>query len=296
MKARPCVWVSGPDRGGWPMWAFTRFALWRAGARAVRLTPSRVRGEAGLKDLAARQGCGPDAIVLGGGADVASELYDPDGQGDELMDELGEARRRSWREFFQSLLVFPLVYLVRKAFSLDATKGVDRERDELECALLHLGLTSGVPILGVCRGAQLLNVYLGGTLHRQLNDFYEEHPKIRSVLPRKRVAIAPDSCLFAFMGKTARVNALHDQAIDRLGEGLMVAAQEESGVVQAVVHTTHPFIVGVQWHPEFLPQKVEQRGLWRTFVTTALALETSRADYAVSLPDTCPVPHPVLAG
>jgi putative glutamine amidotransferase len=90
------------------------------------------------------------------------------------------------------------------------------------------------------------------------------------VLPRKHVDIEPTSRLARAMQCTrAAVNALHSQAIDRLGEGMRVCARESNGIVQAIEHTSADFVLGVQWHPEYLPQRPEHGGLFRALVEAA---------------------------
>ena len=145
---------------------------------------------------------------------------------------------------------------------------MDRERDAFERELLAAFLERDRPVLGICRGAQLINIALGGTLHQDLSDFYREVPRVRTVLPRKAVEVAAGTRLAAALGVagTVYVNGLHHQAIDELGEGLAVAAREQAGVVQAVEGAGEHFVLGVQWHPEYLPHLHAQRRVFRALV------------------------------
>lgn len=257
--ARARIGVSGPDRGGLAMWFFTALAVWRAGGRPVRLTPKR-----------AWQNAAFDGLILCGGADVG-ELP----ESDEIADAVETVRRESrpWRRRWLGVVIYGLVYGLRRVLGLKAYGGKDARRDAMEHALVADALQNGKPVLGICRGAQLLNVHLGGTLHRDLSDFYIESPQIRTVLPRKLIEPAKDSRLAAILGGApTRVNALHRQAVDSLGGGLRVSAVEESGVVQAIEHTDMPFVVGVQWHPEFLPHIATQQGLFRALIESAARL------------------------
>jgi putative glutamine amidotransferase len=146
-----------------------------------------------------------------------------------------------------------------------------------------------LPVLGVCRGAQLLNVHFGGSLHRDLAGFYREDPETRTILPHKRIVITPGTRLARLLDhETRRVNALHRQAIDRLGRGVRVAARDRNGIVQAIEHESLPFVIGVQWHPEYLPQVPEQRELFRELVAQA-----KRTPVTDSID--CDAPSPALA-
>ena len=252
---RPLIGVTGPDRGGLAAWLATWLAVRRAGGRAVRITPRRPH--AGLV---------PDALIIGGGADVDPILYGA--QHVKLLQELEAVEPRRVQRLL-GLILYPLLWLLRRTL-LTRFSGSDADRDRLEQTLIRDALERGVPLLGICRGMQLLNVVCGGTLHQGLEGFYEEHPQIRSVLPRKRVVLSEGSRLRDILGcANCAVNALHDQAIDRLGDGLQPVAREPSGVVQAVEHTGAPFAVGVQWHPEYLPQRRDQQALFRALVDAA---------------------------
>ncbi|HYD98506.1 MAG TPA: gamma-glutamyl-gamma-aminobutyrate hydrolase family protein, partial [Alphaproteobacteria bacterium] len=119
------------------------------------------------------------------------------------------------------------------------------------------------PVLGICRGSQMINVHRGDSLHTDIYKVYVEAPRLRTVLPKKPVLIDPDSRLFGILGeRECRVNALHHQSVDRLGEGVRVAARDCYGIVQAIEVPAHSYMLGVQWHPEFL---VADRGQQRLF-------------------------------
>ncbi|MGM0584412.1 MAG: gamma-glutamyl-gamma-aminobutyrate hydrolase family protein [Pseudomonadota bacterium] len=143
----------------------------------------------------------------------------------------------------------------------------DPARDAMELSILDHALPRDMPVLGVCRGAQMLNVHLGGTLHQDVRAAYDGVPRMWTPLPRKLVRLRPGTRLHEIMGEEELdVNSLHNQAIDRLGEGLTVSGRDEYGVVQAVEDPARPFRVGVQWHPEFLIYRASQRRLFRAFI------------------------------
>jgi putative glutamine amidotransferase len=207
-----------------------------------------------------------DALIIGGGADVSPALY---GQTRRLpMGELADRGVAGWRRAIGYVL-FPLLWLLRRLMT-KSTGGLDPDRDALEQRLIGQALDAGMPMLGICRGMQLINVARAGSLHQSLEGFYDEVPEIRSVLPRKRVALVEGSRLAAILGAAeCRVNALHRQAIDRLGDELTPAAREPNGVLQAFEGRGRTWLIGVQWHPEYLPQRAEQRALFRALVEAA---------------------------
>ena len=139
------------------------------------------------------------------------------------------------------------------------------QRDEFELALVPAALALGIPILGMCRGIQVLNVALGGTLHQDVSIVAAEHPtdpgwrswKLteRASLagepppphPRHPISIEDGSALAAALGSgTVEVNSYHHQAIDRLGKGLEVVARSPDGVIEAVELAGRP-VLAVQW-------------------------------------------------
>lgn len=152
----------------------------------------------------------------------------------------------------------------------------DEARDQLEISWLQQAESQRLPILGICRGAQLLNVVRGGSLYMDIKLVCEtaQYPGnfLSKIIARKTVRIKQDSRLHhIFRAHLTRVNSLHRQSIDRLGDGLVVTAWEENSIVQAVELTDSAglFLLGVQWHPEFMPQNKRQRRLFRQFVKQA---------------------------
>jgi putative glutamine amidotransferase len=275
--------VTGPDHGGAAAWLFTRLAVFIAGGRAVRITPSQPRSLDGLHGL-----------IIGGGADVDPQLY-----GEDPTPVLPHHKPpgESWPRFLLELLLFPLTWLLRKASGKYARaregpagpRRGDPARDALEMRLLDEAVRRGLPVLGICRGQQLLNVYFGGSLHQDLATFYVEVPATRTILPRKRVTLEPGSRLAALLGPDERVNALHSQGVNTLGKGVCVAARDRNGIVQGIEHETLPFVIGVQWHPEYLPQSPSQRAIFAALVREARAEMSSTA--ASSPPHRAATPH-----
>lgn len=150
----------------------------------------------------------------------------------------------------------------------------DDARDEMELHWLHRAAEENLPTLGICRGAQLMNVAAGGTLHLDLPArfgwaFYPQH-WLRQAHFRKWISIASGSRLNAALGvDRLRVNSVHRQAIDTPGAGLVVNAREDNGVAQGIERPGADFWIGVQFHPEFLIWSQPCRRLFQSLVTAA---------------------------
>jgi putative glutamine amidotransferase len=251
-RARPVIGVTGPDRGGMPAWLFTRLALYRAGARAIRITPSTAMDPEKL-----------DGLVVGGGADVTEPLGSP------ATPKGPPPSRVRWPRRLLDLLLSPLVLMFR-VLAAKREHGVDPGRDRLELALLAHAEQRNLPVLGICRGAQLMNVAAGGSLMRDVHTLYEERPQLYTVLPRREVEISPNSCLLSVVGRpTLLVNSLHLHAVKEPGKDMRVVAREPSGVPQAIEHATRRFWLGVQWHPEYLPQQPSHQRIFHALCSAA---------------------------
>jgi putative glutamine amidotransferase len=125
-------------------------------------------------------------------------------------------------------------------------------RDAWEFALLHAALRRRLPVLGICRGAQVLNVALGGTLHQHLPDVigHSGHRAGNAVFSRLPVRTVAGTRLAELLGDCVDAQCYHHQAIADLGEGLVVSAWDADGVVEALELPGEPFVLAVQWHPE----------------------------------------------
>lgn len=191
-----------------------------------------------------------DGLVIGGGDDISPELY---------------------------------------GGRLKLTARIEPARDALELRLARHALARGMPVLGICRGAQMLNVALGGTLHQDAWDAYPDARFMKTILPRRDIEISPDTQLAAHAGPAPmRVNALHSQAVDRLGDGLCVAARDRAGMVQAIERRRDPFALGVQWHPEHLFYARRQRAIFRALMSAAAAYADDRGQLGAVAADARP--------
>jgi putative glutamine amidotransferase len=247
MARRPIIGVTGPDRGGLVAWLMTALAITRCGAKPMRITACRKIEKSLL-----------DAVIIGGGTDVDPFHYGQEAEPDDVNDSVHRRTPVDW-------LVGLLLGAFRAVFATHSIQDYDPERDQLEKSLIQYALYHQLPVLGICRGAQLMNVVLGGSLHQNIGHFYtEETSNIRSILPRKTITITPGSHLQQIIGsQSCFVNALHDQSINQLGDDVLVSAVEPNGVIQAIEKSDQRFFIGVQWHPEYMPQSKRQQGLFR---------------------------------
>ncbi len=183
-------------------------------------------------------------LVLGGGSDVFPELYD------------GQPH---------------------------PSAQYDRERDRMEKFWAQRARDERLPVLGICRGAQLLNVVNGGTLHANIAEVYKDvvYP---STLPghmfyRKMIEIASGSLLGRIIGEpTRKVNSIHKQAVDQVGERPAVPARANNGLIQAIEDPDCDYYLGVQFHPEFLLYRKGDQAIFDALVEAAFARDKVRRD------------------
>ena len=162
---------------------------------------------------------GVDGLVFAGGRDVNPERYDQ---------ESGEH-----------------------------TDQPDLRRDDWEFTLVDAALRRGLPVLFICRGAQVLNVFRGGTLFQHLPDVIgkNDYQRGEALLTEMEMTVSPGSTLESIVGATVTGMVYHHQAIDAVGTGLTVTARSKDNVIEAIEIDDYPFGVAVQWHPEVTSEK-----------------------------------------
>jgi putative glutamine amidotransferase len=152
---------------------------------------------------------------------------------------------------------------------------VDQARDSTELSLMRIAIDDGKPVLGICRGAQVMNVALGGTLythiHDQLKDALDhDYPgDLRRILVHP-VNVDEDTRSAEIFGETLlNVNSLHHQGLKDIAPGLRATGYAPDGLVEVVEMPDHPYAVSVQWHPEWLTDQIPMQRLFKSFVDAA---------------------------
>jgi len=176
---------------------------------------------------------GIDGLVLTGGGDIGPELY-------------GAARDPE-------------------------TGPADDLRDRWELALVSAARDAGIPVLGICRGAQVLNVAFGGTLVQHLPDrSVDSHDDVeRAADEVHEIVISPSTRLHRVLGTgSTKANTLHHQSVDEVGAGLVASGIADDGVVEAI-EAVDQLVLGVQWHPELLLDRPAHAALFEWVVHPA---------------------------
>jgi putative glutamine amidotransferase len=152
---------------------------------------------------------------------------------------------------------------------------VDPARDSVELKLVQAAASDGKPFLGICRGCQVVNVALGGTLYTHIPDQFpnaldHDYPGNRRTILVHEVKLEEGTHIAEIFGEPIiKVNSLHHQGLKNIASSLRVAGHAPDGLVEAVELPEHPFGLAVQWHPEWLTDQAWTRNLFRKFVEAA---------------------------
>ncbi|CAN5497493.1 gamma-glutamyl-gamma-aminobutyrate hydrolase family protein [soil metagenome] len=168
----------------------------------------------------------------------------------------------------------------------------DPPRDTVELQFARWALEDGKPLLGVCRGMQIMNVATGGTLYQDCTDEYPGSQK-HDYFPNfgferdflaHRITIEPGSQLHAAVGTTeTMINSMHHQGVKTLGEGFLATAYAQDGLIEAIEAPAQNFAVGVQWHPEMLiDTDPGTRALFQAFIDASLQWRRNRLMAAIA--------------
>ena len=191
-----------------------------------------------------------------------------------VLPDVADARGEDYVELFDGLIipggpdVDPRLYGEQPVWALGRT---NYKRDLFEMALVKAAYKAGKPVLGICRGCQLINIAFGGTVYQDLpsqcpSAYIQHAQQALGGYPVHEVRLTPGSALHQTFGDTAQINSRHHQAIREVGEGLVATAFAPDGVIEGV-EASQGDVVAVQWHPENMwPEHEEMKRFFADFL------------------------------
>jgi putative glutamine amidotransferase len=240
-KTRPLIGLTAyEEQARWGVWDLPAVLLPSAYTESVLAAGGIPVVLPALPDLAAATLARLDGLILAGGSDI-----DPTRYGAEPLETTGPPR-------------------------------VSRDAAEIE--LVTVASRIGLPVLGICRGLEVMNIARGGTLLQHLPDALgtADHAPAPAVFGRHSVTITAGSVLAGVLGVTgtelSEVASYHHQAVDRLGSGLSVSAVAPDGTIEAIEDASAGFFLGIQWHPEVQADK----SLFKALVGAAIIAASAR--------------------
>ena len=239
-----------------PLIAVTTSELRVPGSSEVA-TPAHSQEPGGRRDLALALAY-PGAVSDGGGAPLIVPPFTPETALEAILE------RADGVLFSGGPDIDPCLYGQEPHEKLGPT---DIGLDRFELGLARRALERDLPILGICRGAEVLNVARGGTLIQHIEGHRQEE---EARVPTHKVRVAEDSRLREILGTTStKVNSFHHQALDKLGGGVRAVAWADDDIIEAIELEGPEFAIGVQWHAEGLIDEKRQHALFAKFVAAA---------------------------
>ncbi len=246
-----------------PLIAITTSELRKPGSSEVA-TPAHSHEPGGRRDLALALAY-PGAVSKGGGAPLIVPPFAPERDVEEILDRVDGVVISGGPD------IHPCLYGQEEHPELGPT---DIGLDRFEIGFVRRALERELPLLGICRGAEVLNVARGGTLVQHIEGHRQ---KEEARITTHDVRIEPGSRLAEIVGaERAPVNTYHHQAVDALGAGLRAVAWAEDGVIEAIEMPGPGFVVGVQWHAEGLIDEQRQCALFSRFADAARSFGARR--------------------
>ena len=247
-----------------PLIAITTSELRKPGSSEVA-TPAHSHEPGGRRDLALALAY-PGAVADGGGAPLIVPPYASELDVETILDRVDGVVVSGGPD------IDPCLYGESPHPQLGPT---DVGLDRFEIGLVRRALERDLPLLGICRGAEVLNVARGGTLVQHIEGHRQEE---EGRIATHGVRVEEGSRMAEILGATeARVNTFHHQAIGRLGGGVRAVAWAEDGVIEAIELSGMDFAIGVQWHAEGLIDEPQQRALFAKFAGAAQRYRTRAA-------------------
>lgn len=187
-----------------------------------------------------------EAVVLAGGIPVILPILKGEGILEKLLETVDGVLISGGFD------INPLTYGEEPSKELEF---IYPDRDEFDLNLIRIANKLGKPILGICRGLQILNVAFGGTLYQDISHIegnYIKHFQStkNNAATGHTVEIVQGTIIGSILGESAVVNSFHHQAVKKLADGFTVTARSKDGIIEAIEKKGDPFTVGVQWHPE----------------------------------------------
>lgn len=157
---------------------------------------------------------------------------------------------------------------IEKMDVLPGLREQNPDRYDFETAIIKYALKTGIPLLGICRGYQMINEMQGGSLENLSGKAHLQEET--GAKPAHKIVVEPDTILSqAVKSEEVEVNSFHSQSIDQVGEGLKVSSYSDDQVIESIEGTDSQFILGLQFHPEFMVESEKMRNIYSRFIRAA---------------------------